>query len=101
MSSFVYLFLGGINTLVVGPTTLMAIMSSPWTSNHIGNAPLLALANGIVIWTSGLLKLGNHCPFSFLGLIGKRSLFISFLWYFFTFTIVNHSVKSFAKSATH
>ena len=85
MSSFVYLFLGGIETLVVGPTTLMAIMSSPWTSNHIGYAPLLALANGIVIWTCGLLKLGNHCTFSFLGIGGKRLWFASFIWYFFCF----------------
>ena len=93
MSSFVYLFLGGINTLVVGPTTLMAIMSSPWTSNHIGNAPLLALANGIVIWTCGLLKLGNHCTFSFLGISGKILWFISlYVFCFFTFTMVDDSL---------
>lgn len=59
LCSFVYIFLGSVDPLVIGPTTLMALMSEPLTSQNVGYAPLLSLINGAAILACGIFRLGK------------------------------------------
>jgi MFS superfamily sulfate permease-like transporter len=59
VGSFVYIFLGSVPSVTVGPTTLMSIMTQKHSALHPGYAPFLSFCSGIIILTGGILRLGN------------------------------------------
>jgi MFS superfamily sulfate permease-like transporter len=59
MGPFVYVLFGSVPALTDGPTTLMALMVQKYAVIHPGYAPFLALCNGVVILTLGILRLGK------------------------------------------
>lgn len=60
MGCFVYTLFGTVPAITIGPTTLMALMVQKSVSIHPGYAALLALANGVIVLTCGLFRLGNN-----------------------------------------
>lgn len=60
MCNFVYVFLGSVKNLIVGPTTIMALMIQPFVAIDPNYAHLLSLINGIVIFTCGIFQLGKQ-----------------------------------------
>jgi MFS superfamily sulfate permease-like transporter len=59
VGSFVYIFLGSVPSVTVGPTTLMSIMTQKHSALHPGYAPFLSFCSGIIILTGGILRLGT------------------------------------------
>ncbi len=58
MSSFAYMIFGTVPSVVIGPTTLMALMCFPFTSTNVANAPILSLLTGIIITLCGAFQFG-------------------------------------------
>jgi MFS superfamily sulfate permease-like transporter len=59
MGPFVYVLLGTVPAMTIGPTTLMALIIQKYANIHPGYAPFLALCNGVIILTCGILRLGK------------------------------------------
>ena len=54
----VYIFLGSVPAITIGPTTLMALICQPYTSLNASYAPMLSLVNGLIILACGIMNLG-------------------------------------------
>ena len=59
MGCFVYLFLGSCKDITVGPTAIMALLTSHYVTKGSAFAVLLTFLTGIIITAFGVLKLGK------------------------------------------